>query len=110
MKVEIKELLPNRQCFVVTSDVNIKLEGATRASSLSDATLKARDDKNIFVIGGEKMYVEALASAHRVHMTVVKGDAFGCDRFFPVEYLHKHFKITEGDQNDNLYFVQYNRR
>ena len=106
---DIKELLPNRQCLVVTSDVNIVLEGATRVSSLSDGIKKANKEK-IFVVGGEKMYVEALSSTHRVHMTVVKGEAYDCDRFFPVEYLHKHFRITGGEQTNELYFVQYNRR
>lgn len=107
---DINELLPNRQCLVVTSNVNIELEGATRVSSLSDAMLKSDKDKEIFVVGGEKMYIEALAVAHRVHMTVMKGEAFDCDRFFPVKFLHEKFKITEGEQTEDLYFVQYNRR
>ena len=107
---EITELLPNRQCIVVTSDVNKELEGATRASSLNDAIKQAHGNREIFVVGGEKMYVEALSAARRVEMTIVKGESYDCDRFFPVEYLHEKFKITEGEQTDDLYFVTYNRR
>lgn len=109
---KIEELLSGRQCIVVTSQANLITEGAMTASSLSDALLKAEKGRPIFVVGGEKMYVEALGSAMTVHMSVVKDEEtmFECDRFFPVEFLHDKFTITEGGEDDDLYYVKYMRK
>lgn len=108
---KIEELLPGRQCIVVTSRELETEGGAITAPSISEAMLVAEPARPIFVVGGEKMYVQAITSAQSVYMSIVKDEEniYNCDRFFPVEYLHDKYKIAEGDQDDDMYYVKYNR-
>lgn len=106
----ITELLPGRQCFVVTSNPDLEVEGATAIAGITEALDKADLDRPIFVVGGEKMYIEALSVAQTVHMSVVKGDSYECDRFFPIEYLQSKFAIVAGTETDNIYYVKYERK
>ncbi len=71
--------------------------------------LKKGDDREVFVLGGYRMYVEALAYTQTIYMTVVKGKSYDCDRFFPIEVLNKKFKIVEGRETDDLNFLTYKR-
>lgn len=105
-----KSILPGRECYVLTRDNNADFEGATIASGLRDVLDKIKDtnQKPIFVIGGEKLFIEALSWAKRVHMTVVEGD-HKCDKFFPIDFLRRKFKIVSGEKKGNLTFVEYIR-
>ena len=109
----IKEILPNRRSFVLTSDPNFEAPGATKVKSLSDAihTLKLDDDRKIFILGGERLYRESLTWAKKVHLTLIPGQ-HQCDRFFPVGVLNTKFEITAGEKYipDSLYFVTYTRK
>jgi dihydrofolate reductase len=53
-------------------------------SSLSEA-LRGHSDKNIFVIGGSRLYEESIhhPECRRIHITEVYQD-FECDTFFPI--------------------------
>lgn len=106
---KIKEILPGRECYVVTSNTKYKAEGATAVTSITQAvqSLKDTDKREVFILGGYRMYVEALAWANKIYMTVVK-DRFDCDVFFPVEATAK-FDITEGKETDKLNFITYTR-
>lgn len=110
----IKELLPNRQCIVVTKHPNLEMEGgAITATSLNDAINLVEDGREAFVVGGEKMYIEAISNAETIYLTVVKEneeDGYDCDRFFPVDYMEEKFQIVEGKQTDELYFMKYERK
>lgn len=105
--VKIKEILPGRECYVVSKTLT-EVEGATVVPSIRHAVEQTKK-QNIFVIGGERIYIEALPTVNRVHMTVVE-DRHECDRFFPVDYIHKNFKIIHGKKGkDGLLFVDYTR-
>lgn len=101
-----KSILPNRECFVLSRDANFTPKGATRAESLRSVVQNV--NTKVFVLGGEKLFIEALSSTKQIFMTVIK-QSFGCDRFFPVHYVHTNFRIVEGRQTDDLYFVTYKR-
>lgn len=104
--VRIKNILPGRDNYVVTKQE--KLEGVTTVNNIRKATMLTKRNK-IFVLGGERMFIEALPFVTKIYMTLVKGD-FKCDRFFPVDVLTKHFKITSGEEgNESLLFVNYER-
>ena len=106
---DIKEILPGRECYVVTSNKDYKAEGASSSQSITQAiqSLDINDKREVFILGGYRMYVEGLTWANKIYMTVVK-DRFGCDVFFPVSATSK-FKITEGRETDELNFITYTR-
>lgn len=104
--VKIKEILSGRDCYVVTRQK--KIEGATAVPRIRKA-IELTDRKNTFVIGGEQIYSEALPFVNYIYMTLVKGE-HECDRFFPIDYIRKHFKIVNGKKgSDSLLFIEYKR-
>ena len=107
---DIDEILPNRTSFVITSDPNYNAVGATVKPSLREATqsLDVNDSREIFVIGGRRMFIEALTWTHYVYMTIIKKD-YNCDVYFPMNSLTKKFKIVDGTETDDMYFVKYKR-
>ena len=106
--VHIEEILPKRESFVVTNTMGPSIEGATVVPNIRAAV--ERTSKNaIFVIGGERMFIEALPWVNRIYMTIVKG-TYDCDRFFPVDYVQKHFRIVKGKKKSPLTFMEYVRK
>jgi len=110
-KVIGDDLLPGRVCIVLSSTLPKDTKGIVIQPSLRAAREFWFDTNSKFpinVIGGEKLFIEALSIADNVMMTIIK-KAYQCDRFFPIKYLDKHFKITNGKELDDLYFVTYTR-
>ncbi|WP_137922473.1 dihydrofolate reductase [Hydrogenophaga sp. 2FB] len=72
--------LPGRLNIVVTRDANWQAEGATRATSLEDATSLCPEGADAWVIGGAQIYAAALPLAHTAEVTEIaqdfEGDAF----------------------------------
>ena len=108
--VKEKPLLSGRECFVLSRNENFKPIGAERAASLRQAveSLGQDETREIFVIGGEKLFIEGLSWANKIYLTVIKGN-YDCDRFFPLQSLVKNYKIDSGEELDNMYFVEYIR-
>lgn len=71
--------LPNRENVVITSDPAFEAPGCKVVHSVEEA-LTARDD--VFVIGGARVFTEALPKTDRVYLTQVAVDIEG-DTFFP---------------------------
>lgn len=104
---EIKEILPGRDNYVVSKSI-IGAEGATVVPNIRKA-VELTERREVFVIGGEKMYIEALPWVNKIYMTVVKGD-YQCDKFFPIKALNRDFKLTHGKkESDTLSFLEYDR-
>jgi dihydrofolate reductase len=69
--------------FVITRQADFPLEeGFTRAGSLEEALEQCKDDKEVFVIGGEEIFRQALPLADCIHLTLVHG-IFKGDAHFP---------------------------
>lgn len=104
-------ILKDRESYVVTSNPDLEIHGATRVAGIHQAIqcLEKEDKREVFVIGGERMYIEALAFTQTIYMTIVKGEPYGCDRFFPIQVINKKFDIVDGKETDDLYFVKYKR-
>ena len=103
-------LLEGRDSIVISSNKDLKIEGAKVYPSLSQAAedYKTRD---IWVLGGYKMFVEALPFTKTISMTIIKDHhAFPADRTFPLQYVDKNFTIHSGEETDDLWFVQYRRK
>jgi dihydrofolate reductase len=79
--------LPNRTNVVITRDPDFAAPGCLVAHSLDEALSLAAahapvNDPQVFVIGGENLYAQALARADRLYITLIEADIEG-DAWFP---------------------------
>jgi dihydrofolate reductase len=77
----IGRVLPGRTSVVITRNPAWRAEGVLVAGSLEDAIRMASDDDEVFVIGGEQVFREALERADRIHLTELERDFDGDVRF-----------------------------
>lgn len=108
----ITEILPGRETYVVTSDANYHAPGATVIDDMG--LLMSRmggsgDPRRLFVLGGKRMYIQALSWANIIHMTIVKGPTYKCDVSFPIQALTK-YNIVSGQETDKAYYVVYQHK
>lgn len=73
--------LPERLNVVLSSQTQ-EIKGVQLASSFNQALSMTQDAKEIMVIGGAKVFKEALPMATRIHLTQIH-HAFEADVFFP---------------------------
>ena len=80
----IGRILPGRENRIVTRQTGFRHEGAKVFFTLDEAIADARapGTPEIFVIGGEEIYRQALAHADRVYLTIIDAD-FDGDAKFP---------------------------
>lgn len=108
-------ILKGRTSIVLSSTLE-EVEGASVKKTLRDVFNEyVQTDERIVVIGGEKLFIQAMAWVNVVHHTVID-DVYSCDRFFPVEKLasgafaFEGDKITSEELECNVYFTTYSRR
>lgn len=110
-----ESVLPDRKCFVVSS--TLKQEDVLNATVIPYCydviNFLASEDitKTIFFIGGERIFIEGIALANTVYLTMIN-QTFECDKFFPVEYVDKHFTLTQmhkTDESPDLRFATFTR-
>lgn len=75
--------LPNRRNIVVSRQTDLAIPGCEVARSLGEAVAIARNEDEVFIIGGGQIYEQALPLASRIYLTVVDADYEG-DTHFPV--------------------------
>ena len=105
-------VLPGRDCYVVSSTLE-SLPNATAVRSISEVALKVPNDyvKPIFIIGGEKLFIEGVSLAHTIYLTVINED-YGCDRWFPTQFVMRNFVVTQlhsVETCDKIRFVVWGR-
>lgn len=106
-------LLWGRTSFVLSRDEEFKPHGAKRVGWLrgvmyQDEAMDEKKVQTLFMIGGEKLYLQFLPYVKDVYCTIVKG-YYNCDKFFPITELTKKFKIIDGVETKDTYFVHYER-
>lgn len=119
---EIPDLLPGRQCYVISKSLftknnyspgtNVRVPGNVFVKKSLRGVVEGidrKDQRQIFILGGEKLFWEAWCWTTIIHMTIIKGEPFDCDRFFPVKHIAEEFKIVTGTKTDKVYNVQYRR-
>jgi len=105
--------LPGRQNIVLSSSLDYQHEGVDVAHSLDEAIAKAEDD-DIYIIGGVRVFHEALPLAARIYETrvhaLVAGDVlFDPDLSHWLEEEHEDFQAD--DKNTYGYsFITYVRQ
>lgn len=108
-RTNIPAILPNRESFVLTRNNKAAFAGATPITSVRQVVYDIPKDKQIFILGGERLFNEMIVWTQVVYLTIVK-DYYQCDKFFPIKYLQEKFYIAKGNNNPHLYFVEYRRK
>lgn len=89
--------LPNRTNIVISRQKDLILpEGVLKADSLEAAIEIAKNhagNEEIFIIGGGKVYEQALKITDKVYLTEVKASIEG-DAFFPAFHANEWKEIT----------------
>lgn len=79
----IGRVLPGRTNVVITRNPGWNAPGVAVVHSLDEAIARAGNDPEIFVIGGEAVFRDALPIADRIYLTEISRDFKG-DVHFPV--------------------------
>ena len=88
----IGRVLPNRMNIMVSSTFTKEVEGLTVVKSLAEA-IDLVGDKTLMVIGGARMYAEALPLASPLHLTPIAKE-FARDTNFP-DFTKYPFKLHD---------------
>lgn len=96
--------LKNRTNIVLTSDKNYKVNGALIVHSIDELLdkLKAYNDEDIFIIGGESIYKQMLPYCNLAHVTKINY-AYAADTYFPNLDEMEDWELT-GESDENTYF------
>ena len=105
--------LPGRLNIVISRNPAYQAPGATLAGSIDEAIRCAGEAKEVFVIGGEELYRQAMPRADRLYLTEIDAD-FSGDAFFPEvsaqDWQEVSRRAQEGDTQPAFSFVTYQRR
>lgn len=110
-----KGALPNRR-NVVLSRQSVSFPGAEVFSSLDAALASCSSDEEVFIIGGETLYRQSIAMAHRLYLTHVDDVPTQADAFFPEVNLREWQVVADeahgtDERHQQAYrFVDYCRR
>jgi dihydrofolate reductase len=78
----IGRALPDRRNIVITRNPEFHATGVERAASLDEALASVASADEVFVIGGESLFGEALERADRLLVTEIRKE-FAGDIYFP---------------------------
>lgn len=78
-----KGALPNRRNIVLSSNAATVCPGAEVFTSLQEALEHCSSDEDIYIIGGESVYRQALPLADRLCLTEIDDEAPQADAYFP---------------------------
>jgi dihydrofolate reductase len=77
-----KGALPNRRNIVLSRTVR-SLPGCECFASLEEALAACKADEDVYIIGGEKVYKQAIGFADRLCLTEIADTPKQADAFFP---------------------------
>ena len=100
-----KGALPNRR-NVVLSRTTKELPGCVVYPSLQAALQSCKPDEDIYIIGGARVYEQALPLADRLCLTEVDDIPAEADAFFP-DYSDWHVVSKESHPKDDRHAYEY---
>lgn len=74
--------LPHRKNIVISKSQTV-FKGCTRVSSFEEALAMCQKEAEVFVIGGEQVYKEAISQADKLYLTEIDALPKQADAFFP---------------------------
>lgn len=106
--------LPNRRNIVITRDRGFAAEGAIIVHGLHEALRRCEGEEEVFIIGGEEIYRQALPLADRIYLTLVHAIVEG-DTKFPAmdegawELVERDRHEPDGPHGDPYSFLRFER-
>ena len=102
--------LPNRKLIVLSKNHNIKKEGIFVARTQGEAIdiVKKEGAKEVFCIGGQKIYECFLPIANTIYITEVLEEYEG-DTFFPV-FNENEYNLIEEIKLEKIVFKTYQKK
>lgn len=108
-----KKPLKNRINIVISSDINLKIEGAIVVHTINDAIIEAKKyNKEIFVIGGASIYNQFIDIVDIIYLTRIYKQ-YDADTFFPhLDNKWQEEKISDKKIHNNIeyQFFKYIRK
>jgi dihydrofolate reductase len=103
-------LLKGRECYVITNTPQQNSGMVKFNSGIREIVQDLSDDeiRKVFILGGEKVFIEALPWTSTIYMTLIDREYSG-EKIFPVKYVEEYFKIVEGDKTEDLKFLTLQR-
>jgi dihydrofolate reductase len=102
-----KGALPNRRNVVLSRSVN-SLPEAEIFADLDSALGTCRADEDIYIIGGESVYRQAMSFAERLCLTEIDDFSEKADAFFPVFNLDEWQEVwSESHDIDEKHAYRY---
>ena len=101
-----KRPLPNRRNIVLSRQLTL-IEGCEVYHSLPEALRACENEQEVFVVGGDSVYREALPLAHRLLLTLVDQDADHADAFFPP---YDDWKLVTREPHPGFSFAVFERK
>ena len=111
----IGKALPGRRNIVLSHNPDYAAEGCEVAASLDEALALCGDEEEVMVIGGAKLFEEALPRADRIHLTRIHGHYPG-DTYFPKfdndawDIVHMHNGPADERNEASLTFLELHLR
>lgn len=105
----IGQALPGRKNIIVTRDINYQAPDCLIVHSLEEgleAAQKLPGSEEIFIGGGGQIYAQALPLAHKLYLTIVKGN-FEADTFFPDYSAFKKVISQSPPQTSGIHSFTY---
>lgn len=106
----IGRILPGRENIIITGQKNYSAPGAKIFNSLEEALKNAEmginkfhKNEEVFIIGGESIFNQALGFAHRLYFTLIHRDFEG-DTFFPPIPEGRFKKVYEEKHEGDIPF------
>lgn len=110
-----KGALPNRR-NVVISGHGAEFPGAETFRSLEEALASCTNQEEVYIIGGESIYRQALPLADRLCLTEIQATPENADAFFP-DFDRSEWEVTFCEEHDTdekhgekYTFVDYTRK
>ena len=92
----IGKALPGRRNIVISRQENIHYPDCEVYSSVKTALAKLQDYPEVMIIGGTKIYQEALTLADKMYLTIIQHDFVG-DTYFPKWNKNEWQEVTRKD-------------
>ncbi len=100
-----KGALPNRRNVVLSSTIS-ELPGCDVYPTLDAALKSCRPDEDIYIIGGARVYEQAISMADRLCLTEVNDTPAQADAFFP-DYSDWQVVNQEAHPKDERHAFEY---
>ena len=100
--------LPNRRNIVLSRQKDIEFAGAEHFISLEEALNNCKGEEDIYIIGGETLYREAMPMADVIYATEVDDTPENADAFFPeIDKNVWVVKNSEAHETDEKHAQRY---